>query len=204
MSDRYQTVLLFGPPGVGKGTQGKILAQIPGFFHNSTGDIFRNLDTESELGRIFLQYSSRGELVPDEITLKIWNNNVYANTVLGLYKPRQDILVLDGLPRSVGQAKLLYKYLNVLKIIHLVCREKDALFERMRKRAMKENRIDDAKEEVVRRRWQVYCDQTFPVLEYYPKEDIVEVDAMQSPAGVLEDILHALVPVQNEHFGNRP
>ncbi len=200
MSDRYQTVLLFGPPGVGKGTQGKILAQIPGFFHSSTGEIFRNLDVTTELGKIFYQYSSRGELVPDDITVRIWHQNVYANTILGLFKPTQDLLVLDGLPRSVKQARLLYRYVDVLKIIHLVSRNKVELFERMKKRALKENRADDAKDEVIKRRFEVYESQTYPVLEYYPKNAVVEVDAMGSPAAVLAQILNNVVHVQNEHF----
>lgn len=200
MSDRYDTILLFGPPGVGKGTQGKILARIPGFFHSSTGDIFRNLDSNSEMGKLFFQYSSRGELVPDDVTLRIWHQNIYANTILGLFKPHADLLVLDGLPRSVGQAKLLYKYIDVRKVIHLVCKDKEALFDRMKKRAHKENRPDDAKDEVVRRRFGVYEEQTYPVLSFYPKESICEVDALGSPAAVLNQILSALVPIQNEHF----
>lgn len=200
MSDRYDTILLFGPPGVGKGTQGKILAKIPGFFHSSTGDIFRNLDSNSEMGKLFFQYSSRGELVPDDVTLRIWHQNIYANTILGLFKPHADLLVLDGLPRSVGQAKLLYKYIDVRKVIHLVCKDKEALFDRMKRRAHKENRPDDAKDEVVRRRFTVYEDQTFPVLPFYPKDSICEVDALGSPAAVLNQILSALVPIQNEHF----
>ena len=65
MTDRYQTILLFGAPGSGKGTQGKILGQIPGFYHLSCGEVFRTLDTSSELGRTFMEYSSRGELVPE-------------------------------------------------------------------------------------------------------------------------------------------
>lgn len=200
-ADRYQTVLLFGPPGVGKGTQGKILARIPGFFHISTGDIFRNLDSNSELGKQFFQFSSRGELVPDDVTMRIWNQAVYANTILGLFKPYADILVLDGLPRSVKQANLLYRYCNVLSVIHLVCKDREALFERMRRRALKENRVDDAKPDVIRRRFEVYENETKPVLDFYPADIVRAVDAMNSPAEVLHDILECVVRIQNEHFG---
>jgi adenylate kinase len=202
MSGRYQTVLLFGPPGVGKGTQGSILAKIPGFFHSSTGEIFRNLDTNSDIGRMFYQYSSRGELVPDDVTIRIWSQNAYANTVLGLFKPSQDLLVLDGLPRNVKQAKLLYKYIDVLQVISLVCKDKEALFERMKKRAMKQNRPDDAQEDVIRRRFEVYENETRPVLEFYDDANVAKIDALQSPAAVLGAILDAIVPMQNTHFNN--
>ncbi|MFA6043801.1 MAG: nucleoside monophosphate kinase [Phycisphaerales bacterium] len=200
MSDRYQTVLLFGPPGVGKGTQGNIIANIPGFFHSSTGDIFRNLDGNSEVGRLFYQYSSRGELVPDDVTIKIWATNIYANTILGLFKETQDILVLDGMPRNRNQANLLYRYIDVLCVINLVCNDKEALFERMKKRAIKSSRIDDAKDDVIRRRFEVYQAETKPVLEFYDPELIRNIDAMNSPAQVLHDVLEALVPIQNFHF----
>ncbi|MCE7975024.1 MAG: nucleoside monophosphate kinase [Leptolyngbya sp. PLA1] len=203
MSTAYQTILLFGPPGVGKGTQGQILARIPGFFHCSTGDIFRNLDIESEIGQIFYRYSSRGELVPDDVTVRIWSQNVYAATILGLFKPKQDLLVLDGLPRNPNQAKLLYKYIKVLRVINLVCRDKEALFERMKKRAMKSNRVDDAREDVIRRRFEVYENETRPVLECYDESLITEVDAMGSPATVLANILAVVAPIQDTHF-DRP
>ena len=68
---RYRTILLFGAPGSGKGTQGKILGNIPGFHHSSSGDIFRTLDLQSEMGRTFWQFSSQGKLVPDEFTVKL-------------------------------------------------------------------------------------------------------------------------------------
>lgn len=202
MSDRYQTILLFGPPGVGKGTQGKILAQIPGFFHSSTGEIFRNLDINSDIGKLFYQFSSRGELVPDDVTIRIWSQNIYATTILGLFKPHQDLLVLDGMPRNVNQANLLYKHINVLRVINLVCKDTEALFERMKRRALKLNRADDAKDDVIRRRFEVYQNETRQVLDFYSDSSIVEIDAMGSPAEVLSQVLAAVVPIQNEHFHN--
>ncbi len=202
MSDRYQTVLLFGAPGAGKGTQGKILGQIPGFFHLSCGEIFRNMDITSELGRIFREFSSRGELVPDDVTVRMWAQNIKAQTILSLYKPHVDLLILDGIPRSVRQAELMKQHINVLQIIHLVCRDKEKMVERLQRRALKENRHDDAKEDVIRRRWEVYERETRPVLDCYPASIIREVDAMGSPAAVLQHVLSEVVPVQETHFSN--
>jgi adenylate kinase len=202
MNNLYQTVLLFGAPGAGKGTQGKILGSIPGFYHLSCGEVFRTLDTTSKLGKTFMDYSSKGLLVPDDVTVEMWQQNMRARTVLSAYKPRMDLLVLDGIPRNVNQAKLLDKHINVLLIIHLVCPDKEEMIKRLRRRALKENRIDDAKEEVIRKRWQVYERETFPVLDYYSKGTIREVDATGSPARVLEHILESVVPVQESHFTN--
>ena len=202
MSDRYKTVLLIGAPGTGKGTQGNILGQIPGFFHLACGDVFRSLDTTSELGQEFLKYSSKGELVPDSLTVEMWRQNMHAKTVLSLFKPRSDLLVLDGIPRSLPQAETLDSYIEVLRVIHLVCKDKDEMVKRMKQRAIKENRLDDADESVIRKRLQVYDDETSPVLNHYSSELIREVDAIGSPARVLEHVLEELVPVQDEHFHN--
>lgn len=202
MAQRFQTVLLFGAPGAGKGTQGKILGSIPGFYHLSCGEVFRTLDMSSDLGKTFMQYSSKGLLVPDDVTVQMWHQNMHARTILSDYKPHADLLVLDGIPRNVKQAKLLEKHLNVLQIIHLMCPDKEEMIKRLRRRALKENRIDDAKEEVIRKRWEVYESETFPVLDYYPTKIIKEVDATGSPARVLEHILEEVVPIQESHFNN--
>ena len=199
---RYKSILLFGAPGVGKGTQGKIIGHIPGFFHLACGDVFRSLDMTSELGMKFLEFSSRGELVPDELTIETWKTNMHAQTVLSNYKPAQDVLVLDGIPRNLGQARALDPYIDVLKVIHLVCRDVDAMVMRMRRRALKENRLDDADEKVIRRRFEVYQRETAPVLQFYPKEIVHEVDAVGSPAVILQRVLDILAPVQDAHFKN--
>jgi len=198
--ERYRTILLIGAPGAGKGTQGAILGRIPGFFHCACGDVFRNIDINSELGKQFYKYSSRGELVPDDVTVAMWAEAIKARTVLGDYKPKADMLVLDGIPRTLQQAQLMDQYIVVLKIIYLVCHDQEAMVTRLRRRAIKQNRLDDADEKVIRRRAQVYERETRPVLEYYPKDLIVEVDSMSSPAQVLHDILDYAVPVQNKHF----
>ncbi len=198
--ERYQTVLLFGAPGSGKGTQGKILAHIPGFFHLSCGDVFRSLDINSAEGRLIYEYSSTGRLVPDETTIRVWKRHLDALTVLSHYKPYEDLLILDGIPRNVHQAELVKEHIDVLKIVHLVCRDEEAMVHRIRRRAIRDNRADDASEDVIRKRFRVYEDETRPVLECYSKELISEVDAIAPPAEVLRQVLNCVVPVQNAHF----
>jgi adenylate kinase len=202
MPHRYQTVLLFGAPGSGKGTQGKILGEVPGFYHLSCGEVFRTIDTSSALGKLFIEYSSKGLLVPDDATVQMWHQNMHARTILSDYKPKVDLLVLDGIPRNVNQAKLVEKHINVLRIIHLVCPDKEEMIKRLRRRALKENRIDDAKEDVIRKRWDVYEQETYPVLDSYKPEIVKEVDATGSPARVLQHILEQVVPIQERHFNN--
>ena len=139
-TEPYKTVLLCGAPGAGKGTQGKILGSIPGFFHLSCGDVFRTININSELGQKICEYTSRGDLVPDDITVELWQENMNARTVLNDYKPNVDLLVLDGIPRNVLQAELLTSHIEVLMVLHLICRDKDKMIERLRRRALKENR----------------------------------------------------------------
>jgi len=202
MPIRHKTVLLFGPPGAGKGTQGKILGAIPGFFHLACGDVFRSIDVSSDLGRAFLEYSSRGELVPDQLTIDMWRQNMHAQTILSLYKPKVDLLILDGIPRNVGQANAMDEYLDVLGVIYLKCTDIEEMVHRMKRRAIKENRLDDVDEKVVRRRFDVYERETAPVLAHYPKSIIHEVNASGSPASVLMHVLEVVAPIQERHFGN--
>ena len=199
-TERFRTFLFFGAPGSGKGTQGRVLGKIPRFYHCACGDVFRNLDITSELGSVFYEYSSRGELVPDEVTVKMWAENIRAHAVIGDYKHHNDLLVLDGIPRTIEQAKLMDEYIEVLCVIHLSCNDEKEMFERLKRRALKSNRHDDADEKVIRHRWDVYEQETAPVLRHYTKDMVTDIDSLHSPAQVLHDILDVVVPAQNAHF----
>jgi adenylate kinase len=190
---KYKTILLFGAPGAGKGTQGKILGTIPNFFHCACGDVFRSLKTDSDLGRVFLDYSSKGQLVPDEPTVQLWRHFIEGSTKTGRFHPGQDTLVLDGIPRNVHQARMLKEDLDVVKMFYLRCSNEDELTERLQKRALKENRLDDANIEVIRERLKVYDRESRPVLEFYGKKLLRRIDASQPPVKVLFDILSHLV-----------
>jgi len=197
---RYRSVVLVGPPGVGKGTQGKLLASIPGIFHLSSGDMFRELDDESDFGQLFHEYATRGDLVPDDITVKIWLQYVKNKVEQGVYDPESDLLILDGIPRNLAQAELLSPYVKILKILFMVCEDREVMFERIRGRALKEKRRDDADELVVRYRWDLYKRDTEPMIDHFTQEMVRIIDADMIPAGVLHQILSALVPIQKSCF----
>ncbi len=194
---KYTTYLLFGAPGSGKGTQGRSLGSIPRFFHCACGDVFRTLDTRTTVGRAFLEYSSKGELVPDEITVQLWQARIDAAVDGHEFKPDIDVLVLDGIPRNVGQARIMDRVIDVKKVFHLSCPDRDQLFVRLKKRALKDNRLDDANEEVIKRRLETYENESKPVLEYY-SDRVQMVDAIQPPAKVLLKILETVANGDHE------
>ncbi len=197
---RYLTLVLIGAPGVGKGTQGGILGQLAGFFHHSSGDVFRSLDPDSPQGREVAQYTSQGELVPDDLTIRIWQTALENEIAEGRYQPDRDIVVLDGIPRNVPQAKFVEQIADVLHVVHLVCSDEDEMVRRMKDRALKQNRPDDADEGVIRHRFEVYHRQTEPLLKHFPAERLTNVEAVATPAEVLRDVLNCVVPIQNEQF----
>jgi adenylate kinase len=182
-------VLLFGAPGAGKGTQGKILGTIPNFFHCACGDVFRSLKMDNEVGKVFLEYSSRGELVPDEPTIRLWRHFIHNSTQTGRFHPDKDTLVLDGIPRNVAQAEMLKDTLNVVSVFYLRCKQQDHLVERLQRRALKENRLDDANMDVIVARLKTYERESKPVLDFYGKSVLRRINADQTPAKVLMDIL---------------
>ncbi|MBE2282031.1 MAG: nucleoside monophosphate kinase [Prosthecobacter sp.] len=194
--ERFRTLLILGAPGSGKGTQGKVLGSIPRFHHLACGDVFRSLDTRTTLGQKFVQYSSRGELVPDDVTVELWRENIQHRVDSHMFKPEIDFLVLDGIPRNVEQAKLMEKDIEVLKVFHLSCPDRTELARRLRKRALKDNRFDDANEAVIQQRFATYEAETKPILDYYAGDRVVPIDASQAPAKVLYDILAGVMTLE--------
>jgi adenylate kinase len=198
----YKSILLFGAPGTGKGTQGAILANIPGFAHLSTGDMFRGLDKESDLGKEFLKYSTQGLLVPDDFTIRLWSDHVRGLIDAGHYAPTKQFLMLDGIPRTAEQATAMDGKIEVHAVIHLTCADREQLVQRLIARAAKSGRPDDAKEDVVRKRLEVYDDETKPVLDHYDAGLIHDIEATGTPAEVLQRILAVLAPLQAGVMGN--
>lgn len=192
--------LILGAPGAGKGTQGKALGTIPRFFHCACGDVFRSLDTRTALGQKFVHYSSRGELVPDELTIELWRAQIENWRQLHVYKPDIDFLILDGIPRNVRQAEIISDHITVHQVFHLSCPNRDELARRMRKRALKENRMDDASDKVIDQRIAIYEAETKPILDYYSEALTTTIDATQPPVKVLYDIIGKIIslPIYQE------
>lgn len=188
-TSRIKAFLILGAPGSGKGTQGKVLGSIPRFHHLACGDVFRSLDTRTAIGQKFVEYSSRGELVPDDVTVELWHANLKQRIDSHQFKPEIDFLILDGIPRNVEQAKFMEPHIEVLKVFHLSCPDRTELARRLRKRALKDNRFDDANETVIQQRFATYEAETKPILDYYAGDRILDIDASQAPAKVLYDII---------------
>ncbi len=186
-------LLLIGAPGAGKGTQGETIGHLPGYFHCASGDIFRALDKESELGQKVAAYSNAGNLVPDEITLEIVQTQLEAWVADGTYNPEKEVLLLDGIPRTVNQAELISKFVDIKRVIHLSCPDYEALLVRMKKRALDKGRPDDAQEEVIRNRFSVYEAETKPILEFFGEDKVTTIDAQQHPIQVLNELTQALL-----------
>jgi adenylate kinase len=199
---KLTVALLFGQPGVGKGTQGQVMGSIPGLVHLATGDMFRGLDHESELGKKFLEFSSQGLLVPDDLTCRLWQQYVQGLIDTNAYRPHMDLLMLDGIPRSVPQAELLAQHIDVLTVVHLMCPDEEKLVHRIKRRAQKQGRLDDADESVIRRRLEVYNRETKPVLDFYDPSIVHNVDATGLPMQVTHRVLSKILPAVESRLSN--
>ncbi len=189
IEEKFQSVFIFGPPGAGKGTVGKFLSSAGNHFHLSSGDVFRGLSPESPAGKLYHSFAGKGQLLPDDVTIEIWHHYVMGLIATNRYFPKDQLLLLDGIPRTVKQVEILERYITVKKIILLESKHPDTLIQRIQRRALIEKRADDRDADILKNRLEIYEKETFPVLEHYNEKLISRFDAEQKPLEVLRDIL---------------
>jgi adenylate kinase len=188
---KLEAILIFGPPGSGKGTLSRVLATAANHVHLSSGDIFRGLDPLSPSGKLYHHYASRGHLVPDEVTILIWHHFVRGLMATNRYFPKQQLLLLDGIPRTLKQAEILDSHIEVKQIILLEMLDQEILQRRMLRRGSIEKRSDDKDVEILATRMRVYERETLPLLNHYSPSLISRCNANQRPIEVLRDVLLA-------------
>jgi adenylate kinase len=131
--------------------------------------------------------------VPDAPTVELWRQYIDASTKTGRFRPAEDTLVLDGIPRNVAQAEMLSDALDVAAVFYLTCANQKNLVTRLQRRAIKENRLDDANLDVIRDRLKIYEQETKPVLSFYGKKVVHRINADETPARTFLDILRLVV-----------
>tara|TARA_B100001769_G_C22069521_1_gene575621 strand:+ start:444 stop:1016 length:573 start_codon:yes stop_codon:yes gene_type:complete len=185
-------IILFGPPGAGKGTQAKMLCEKYNLSHLSTGDILRDeIKKNSELGKSVKKIIESGKLVSDEVIIEMLN--------LALKKNKKDVrsgYLFDGFPRNIEQANLFSNLLENLSIkinfILLIEVDDSILLERILSRKKSEGRIDD-NEKVLRSRIKVYLEETEPLIEHYSSNNIIKkIDGVGKISEVNQRINNAL------------
>ncbi len=187
-----KTILLFGAPGSGKGTQGRILAEVPGIFYFASGDAFRALQDGDSLAEKFREYSNRGELVPDDLTVELCTRHIKNAAEKGDFNPDNEWLLLDGIPRNPAQVEMMRDTIDVRAILHLACPDPEPIVQRILKRAAIEGRTDDTDETVIRNRFTTYARETEPVLNQYDASIRHDVDGTQTPLAVCADLFQVL------------
>jgi len=188
-----KNIVLFGPPGAGKGTQAKVLKRKYQLVHISTGDVFRyNIKNKTQLGTLAKSYMDKGHLVPDEVTIEMLNAEVEKNVGTNGF-------IFDGFPRTRAQAKALAILMDEREsqINAMVALEVDdeVLIERLLERGKSSGRLDDANEEVIRERISEYYRKTDVLKEYYQEQGkYYGVDGV----GSIEEISERLSEVINK------
>ena len=162
-------LILFGPPGSGKGTQAKNLVRRYSLLHISTGDLFRyEMGNDTPLGQKAKSYIEKGQLVPDEVTIGMLKNKVDANPDVKGY-------IFDGFPRTVAQAEALDKLLKskkqtITRLLQLDVDDEE-IVKRLLERGKTSGRADDTDEAIIRNRIKVFKSETSPVFNFYEKQD---------------------------------
>ena len=161
-----KNLVLFGPPGAGKGTQAAFLKETYGLIHISTGDVFRfNIKNETELGTLAKSFMDKGELVPDQVTIDMLSAEVAKNL-------DSKGFIFDGFPRNVLQAEALDVLLDSYDTEMIALEVDDeVLVERLLKRGETSGRPDDANDTVVRNRIKIYYNETAILKSYYAAKD---------------------------------
>jgi adenylate kinase len=183
-------IVLFGKPGAGKGTQAEFLKEKYNLTHLSTGDIFRyNIKNDTELGKLAKTFMDKGDLVPDEVTIKMLESEVDKNLHSAGF-------LFDGFPRTLAQADSLDKFLISKKqsITATVALEADdeVLVQRLLERGKTSGRPDDQDEEKIRNRYQEYNEKTAPLMNYYKAQHkFYAVDGI----GTIEEVTKRLSKV---------
>lgn len=180
-------LILFGPPGSGKGTQAEKLVERYGFLHISTGDMFRyELKNETPLGLEARAYMNRGDLVPDEVTIAMLRKRVEEN-------PGVRGIIFDGFPRTDPQAAALNELMEQLDTqidaLILLDVDQDVVVERILARGATSGRADDLDEPTIRMRFENFLNYTAPVYAYYEQLGLAHrINGMQSREAVADDI----------------
>jgi adenylate kinase len=184
-------LVLFGPPGAGKGTQSERLVERYELIHLSTGDIFRfNIKNGTALGTLAKSYMDKGELVPDEVTISMLEAEVDKTPDAGGF-------IFDGFPRTTAQAEALTTFLNKKNTeVHLMVAlavEEDELVKRLLLRGKDSGRADDTNESIIRNRIQVYNSQTAVVADFYAAQNkFKNIDGFGSIEEISERLYEAI------------
>lgn len=178
-------IVLFGKPGAGKGTQAEFLKDKYNLVHLSTGDIFRfNIKNDTELGRLAKTFMDKGDLVPDEVTIKMLQSEVDKN-------PQAAGFLFDGFPRTIAQAEALDAFLaskeeEITATVALEAND-EILVQRLLERGKTSGRPDDQDEDKIRNRYQEYNEKTAPLMDYYKTQNkFYAVDGIGSIQEVTE------------------